>query len=274
MNIRTFLCGAILWAAMALPNVSTAATVDFEDFGLPPASFFNGDTGGLSPGQSTSVPWASGGASFSNTFGIDNTYDPFIYSYWYGFAVSSVVDSTTAGFGNQYAAYPGGGFLSDTYAVAFGDTATMTFATPSSVAGFRIANTTYTFLTLQDGDEYGFTAPLPAGGWFRVTAEGSLGGSPTGTADFYLADLRGPTPPGLLDEWDWFDLASLGTVDSIRFSFSGSDVGTFGLNTPAYFAMDDVTYAPVPEPATWGLGAGAVVAAWVLCRPARMRAKP
>jgi hypothetical protein len=274
MNIRPFLRAAILSAAMVVTNASLAATVDFEGFGLPSASFFNGDTGELSPGQSTSVPWTSGGASFSNTFGIDNTYDPFIYSYWFGFAVSNVVDSTTAGFGNQYAAYPGGGFLSDTYAVAFGDTATMTFATPSSVAGLRIANTTYTFLTLQDGDEYGFTAPLPAEGWFLVTAEGSLAGNPTGSADFYLADLRGATPPGLLATWEWFDLTSLGAVDSIRFSFSGSDVGTFGLNTPAYFAMDDVTYAPVPEPGTWMLGTVAVVAGWVLRRRMVMRVKP
>jgi hypothetical protein len=274
MMIQALLRVTILWAALAVSNASIAATVDFEDFGLSPASFFNGDTGVLSPGQSTSVPWTSGGASFSNTFGIDNTYDPYIYSYWYGLAVSNVVDSTTAGFGNQYAAYPGGGFLSDTYAVAFGDTATMTFATPSSVAGFRIANTTYTFLTLLNGDEYGFTAPLPAGGWFLVTAEGSLGGTPTGSADFYLADLQGPSPPGLLAGWEWFDLSGLGPVDSISFSFSGSDVGTFGLNTPAYFAMDNVTYAPVPEPATWVLGVGAIVAAWALHRPRSMRAKP
>lgn len=260
MTIDPLLRAVIVLAAVAVPTVSVAATVDFEDFGLSPDSFFNGDTGVVSPGQSRSEAWESGGASFSNTFGIDNTYDPFIYSYWYGFAVSNVVDSTTAGFGNQYAAFPGGGFLSDTYAVAFGDTATMTFATPSSVAGFRIANTTYTFLTLQDGDEYGFTAPLPGEGWFRVTAEGSLGGSPTGSANFYLADLRGPAPRGLLAGWEWFDLSGLGPVDSIRFSFSGSDVGTFGLNTPAYFAMDNVTYAPVPEPSTWVLGAVAVAA--------------
>jgi hypothetical protein len=82
-----------------------------------------------------------------------------------------------------------------------------------------------------------------------------------GSADFYLADLRGPTPPGLVTGWEWLDLSGLGTVDSISFSFSGSDVGAFGLNTPAYFAMDDLTYAPVPEPGTWAMSVGAAAAA-------------
>ena len=42
----------------------------------------------------------------------------------------------------------------------------------------------------------------------------------------------------------------------MSFAFTGSDTGLYGLNTPAYFAADNITYVPssVPEidPASLG----------------------
>jgi hypothetical protein len=37
-------------------------------------------------------------------------------------------------------------------------------------------------------------------------------------------------------------------VKSLEFSLNSSDAGVFGMNTPAYFALDDLNC--VPEPAT------------------------
>ena len=37
------------------------------------------------------------------------------------------------------------------------------------------------------------------------------------------------------------NLLSLGHVDSLQFSLSSSDTGGFGMNTPAYFCMDNFT---------------------------------
>jgi len=224
-----------------------AAVIDFENLTVPPAGFFNGDPGTLAPGQFVNTPWTSGGAAFANTFGIDS-YGGFDYPYWYGFAYSNVVNTTDPAFENQYASYPGGGFGSSTYAVAYSEAAGVTLPVATTVSGFRIANTTYAALTMKNGDQYGFSAPLPAGGWFSTTATGRLGGATTGSATFYLADLRSGSSPGVIAAWTWFDLTSLGTVDRIEFSFDGSDKGTFGLNTPAYFAMDDFTVTAVPEP--------------------------
>lgn len=246
-----------------------ADVVTFEDLSVPPSGYFNGDPGGLSPGQSVNVPWTSGGASFANTFGVDAD---FAFPYWIGFAYSDVVNTTDPDFGNQYASYPGGGSGSTTYAVAYADGAAVTLPVPATVAGFMIANTTYAALTMLDGDPYGFSLPLGPGGWFRVTASGSLGGAATGTAEYYLADLRGGSTPGVLATWDWFDLSPLGTVDTISFTFAGSDAGVFGLNTPAYFAMDDLTFAPVPEPSTGAIVASLVFAAAAVRRRSGGRA--
>jgi hypothetical protein len=255
--------------ALAFSTASTTAEViDFQDLAVPASGYFNGDPGTLSPGQSVAEPWQSGGVSFANLYGIDS-YGGFNYEYWNGFAYSNVVDTTDPAFTNQYASFPGGGYQTSTYAVAFGDGAAFTLPVPGTVAGFRIANTTYAALTMRDGDQYGFSAPLPPGGWFATTATGRLNGSPTGTATYYLADLRGTLPPGILASWDWFDLSGLGVVESVEFTFSGSDTGTFGLNTPAYFAMDALTVNAVPEPAGWGLLAAGWAAILSSCRRSR-----
>jgi hypothetical protein len=265
MTIRRIVSTLVFNGLVAMASQGAAAVVDFEGLLSVPQTYFNGDPGNLSPGGFDDQPWTSGGAWFSNTFGIDNTYDPFIFEYWNGFAYSNVVDTTTPGPANEYAAYPGGGYQSGSYAVAFGNGATISFPSPSIVSGFRIANTTYAFRNMVYGDEiHNFNEGLEADGWFMVTATGSLSGSPVGAASIYLADLTNFGEP--LAEWAWFDLADLGAVDTIAFSFSGSDVLGPWLNTPAYFAIDDLTYAPVPEPGTWALGAGAIVAAWGLQR--------
>lgn len=268
---RSFAPVMLLGALLVSQVTHGQVVIDFQDLPLTtPQSFSNGNPGTLAPGQSVTQPWVSSGVSFANTFGIDE-YGGFTYPYWSGFAYSNVVDTTTNSFENQYASYPGGGFGgSSIYAVAYSDAASIMLPQATTVAGFRIANTTYAALTMANGDGYGFTNPLPAGGWFRVTATGKLGAAVTGSTDYYLADLRGNTPPGILGTWDWFDLSPLGTVDRVDFTFTGSDVGTFGLNTPAYFAMDNLTVASVPEPAGIVLlvPAGMVVV-WRACRRRR-----
>ena len=231
--------------------------VDFDNLAVPVSGYFNGDPGNLSPGQSVSTPWASGGVSFGNTFGIDS-YDDFNYQYWNGFAYSNVVNTTDPAFTNQYASKPGGGFNSPNYAIAYSDGATIVLPVPTTVSGFEIANTTYAYGVMTLTDPNGFSVPLASGtGWFATTATGKLAGATTGSTTFYLADLRGASPAGILATWAWFDLTPLGTVDTIEFTFDGSDKHpTFGLNTPAYFAMDNLTVTAVPEPATWALLVG------------------
>jgi hypothetical protein len=122
---------------------------------------------------------------------------------------------------------------------------------------------------MRDGDQYGFSAPLPPGGWFATTATGKLGATTTGSATFFLADLRGGSPPGIPATWEWFDLTPLGTVDRVEFEFTGSDMGPFGLNTPRYFALDDLTVAAVPEPTLAVIAASVAIAAVVRRRRTR-----
>ncbi|MBK8019077.1 MAG: DUF4465 domain-containing protein [Betaproteobacteria bacterium] len=54
----------------------------------------------------------------------------------------------------------------------------------------------------------------------------------------------------ILEGWQRIDLTSLGMVSSLSFSMDSSDKGDFGINTPTYFALDDLTVTAVPEPGT------------------------
>jgi hypothetical protein len=99
--------------------------------------------------------------------------------------------------------------------------------------------------------------------WFTLTITGydALDGV-TGQVEFDLADFTDPDPAldHVVDAWTLVDLSGLGPVKSLGFSFSGSDVGTFGLNTPAYVAIDDITV--IPEPGTaWLVGLGVAMMA-------------
>lgn len=99
--------------------------------------------------------------------------------------------------------------------------------------------------------------------------------APVGTVDFYLADYRfeDNSQDYLIDTWELVDLSGLKGARRLSFAVTSSDIGPYGLNTPAYFALDDLNLersdaASVPEPSsTSGLLAfGALGAGLVLKR--------
>ncbi|MBS1701685.1 MAG: DUF4465 domain-containing protein [Armatimonadetes bacterium] len=229
----------ITLAALALSGASFANLATFDDLSLAPGSYEN------------TASFASDG------FGFNNSYDP-TFGSWAAFAYSSVQDGTTAGFGNQYAAKPGAAHSGANYGVAFQDsftpvTPTITVPTGQSLTGLWITNTTYAYYSMHDGDAFakkfgGATGNDPD--WFKVTATGLVGLTITGTADFFLADFRDADNSNdyIVSDWRYFDLTGLGAATSVQFTLSSSDNGAFGMNTPAYFAIDDVS--SVPEPAS------------------------
>ena len=86
-------------------------------------------------------------------------------------------------------------------------------------------------------------------------------GSQVGDVPFYLADFRGATPQ-LVSNWTTVNLSSLAGAKSLAFTLTSTDVGAFGMNTPAFFAVDNlvaVSPVAVPEPSIvvlCGLGVG------------------
>ncbi len=210
---------------------------DFENLTLAADTFWDGSD--LSGG------FASGNAYFVND------YNTSFFS-WSGFTYSNKKDSTTAGYGNQYSAITASGFYgSSNYTVAneYGNAKILLAGNSHGkvVEGFYVTNATYAYLSMRDGDMFakkfgGSTGTDPD--WFKLTAKGWSNGTVTvNSVEFYLADFRSADSAQdyIVREWQWVDLRPLGNVDSIFFQLQSSDTGTFGMNTPAYFALDNFT---------------------------------
>ena len=95
---------------------------------------------------------------------------------------------------------------------------------------------------MRDGDM--FARKFHNGDWFKLTVHGYLHGAPkTDSASVYLADFLFPDTSMnyISNTWQWVNLLPLGDVDSLDFSLSSTDNGSFGMNTPAYFCIDNFT---------------------------------
>jgi hypothetical protein len=237
LNSISVLITALIFSAPAVSGV-----IDFEDYALDPSGYYNG--------SDLAGEFASGGAIFDNSF-----TDFGGGCCWNGWAISNHTDTTTPGFGNQYSSYAGGGFGGGgQYGVLYDDGGNITLGGAQQISGAYLTSTTYSALSMNSGDgfakKFGGVSGLDED-WFNVTIEGFLAGSATDSVIFYLADYRfaDSIDDYIIDQWTWVDLSQLGVIDELRFSFGSSDVGDFGINTPTYMAMDNLTTV-VPEPGT------------------------
>ena len=213
--------------------------VDFDTLTLSPDSYWNGAD--LSGGF-----WC-GEAFFNNVF-VD--WGGGITS-WGEFAYSNKTDTVTSGYLNQYSAYAGSGYNhSSTYGIGYYDGShdvclkLSDAAKGDSVAGFYITNNSYAGLSMKLGDGYSIKFTAAHHDWFLLSIYGYRNGLlKSDSVNFYLADFRfsDSTQNYIVKDWRWVDLNSLGGVDSIKFKFSSSDNGLYGMNTPAYFCMDNLT---------------------------------
>ncbi|HPF98754.1 MAG TPA: DUF4465 domain-containing protein [Kiritimatiellia bacterium] len=239
-NMAVF--GALLLAASAAHGFEAS----FDDPPQTVGSYWNGSD-------------LSGGFTSQWIF-FENEYDT-NWSSWSGFARSRVDDTNTAGWFNQYACF-GGTDVSTTgsYAIvydsAWSEEDVVTLPLPALVSGFFVNNTTYAAISMRDGDFVskkfgGVTGNDPD--WFLLTIIGKdSAGHVVGTVEHYLADFRSPTNSEdyIQSDWRWVDLSPLGpNVKTLHFVLSSSDNGDWGMNTPSYFAMDNlgVAYAPADD---------------------------
>jgi len=231
--------------------VSAGALVDFSDLSPSTDGLEYNSTGTYYyNGADFAGGFSSSGVNFANSF-----TDYGAYTAWSGFGYSNTVDVVTGGFGNQYSAITGGGYdgSADTYGV-FYTAGSLSFGTAVMVTGSYFTNTTYSYDAILNGSSFSD----PFGGdsgdvedWFYVTIYGlDSSGNRGASIDYYLADYRfaDNSLDYIVDSWAFLDLSTLGTVYGLDFTFSSSQEGDYGLNNPAYFAIDNLSFDVVPEP--------------------------
>jgi hypothetical protein len=280
--------------AIAMPLLIAATStswgqtiVTFEELPLTSNSFHNGNPGGTSDivhdGSFTSQ-----GATFANDYSRTTFGTPpndFQVESWNGWAYSTMTDTTTPGFGNQYSAFAGtGSGGSETYGVSFGSFGdnSITIPTGQPFQSIDITNTTYAALSMLQGDSFAKKFGGASGNdpdFFKLTISGRSGGAAgaiVGDIEVYLADYRfsDNSLDYVLDEWTTINLSSLVGADTLTFSYESSDNHpTFGMNTPAFFAADNLVFgaAAVPEPSALVIALLAAVVAVVTQRWVKQR---
>jgi len=235
--------------------------VDFNELPLGPSSSIGSYYDGYGEFAPTGS-WSSKGAIFQTT-----AYGP-------GWSYSNVNNTSEVFLGippnpkyfAQFSAFTGTGFGgSGNYAMAtggFGGDLFFNLPADNKINSLRISNSTYAAISMRDGDPFakkfgGISGNDPD--FFKITFTGFSNadglGAVTGSTDFFLADYRSPTNAldYIVNDWRLLDLSTFGNAKSVGLSFSGSDNGTFGLNTPAYVAIDNITLTAVPEPSSFVL---------------------
>ena len=244
-------------ASQAMQSVAQDLILDFESLSLPQDTFWNGSD--MSGAYKEPVSPVGG-----DTFVAINAYDTAFGGFWSGgYAISTMRDDTTQGFTNLYSSIAAGGESSDAYAVvsAFNHATLRLTGNVSTLPGIPslprfmgmyLTNSTYAYFSMLNGDGIakqfgGASGDDPDYFFIRFSFYYSAtDAQPYDSVDFYLADFRSPdnSEDYILDDWVYVDLNDFPAFEypgaQVRAKLYSSDIGAFGINTPAFFCMDNL----------------------------------
>lgn len=210
--------------------------VGFEDFALPVDSFWDG---------SESAPQSS---FTSQGLIFHNQYDTSWFYWSGGWAASNTTDSLTPGYSNLFSSRPGKGEASATYSLGQVGSFIQTESKSAFVlTQLSVTNSTYAYWSMALGDGFAKKFGGPSGmdpDYFRLIAIGYLNESTVYMDTFYLSDFRFADTASdyIVKNWVAFDLPNR-MIDSLHFDLESTDTGSFGMNTPGFYAVDNIVYA-------------------------------
>ena len=222
--------------------ITTQTTIDFEDLEVDSKGYWIGDTTGIaSEGQWGATDYKGSFSTKTTTF--ENTLSVSSYGQsWMGFGYSTLADSTVDGvYTNEMYVYgTSGANGSKTFAIAYADSATITFDKATDLKSVMVNNSTYAYKVIRDGNE--FSTKFAKGAWFAVNFTGfDANGKKVGETTYYLADFRNKKT-FICGEWTKVDLSALKGVKKVVLTYDGSDKGSYGLNTPTYVCLDNIVF--------------------------------
>ena len=102
--------------------------------------------------------------------------------------------------------------------------------------GVYVCNHPWPYYGCLHGD--GFGRAFEEGDYFELIAHGVDADGEETTTSINLVEFTNGQLKALND-WTFFDLSSLGEVESVYFTLNSTDSGDYGMNTAAYFCMDN-----------------------------------
>ena len=196
----------------------------------------------------------SQGFTFSHTADVQ-------YFYWTGMVASRCTDnadynSTNEWLSHQCAAMPAGGMAGKGTPYIIGywnsmETSETPFADRSCAITFNndatftpismyVTNNSYAYYSVVDGGAY--CRKFAKGDYFALKVYGWTGSAVVGPVTVYLADYRSEKESEwfALKDWTFVNLDTLGEVKGLFFEMESTDSGQWGINTPTYFALDNL----------------------------------
>jgi len=245
-GVLTVALTCFIFTACESDEDDATQVITFEDVDLGTSGYWNGSD--LSGTSSTYESYGQTVTEYDGSFKsgaltCNNVYNATWYS-WSGMACSNHTDMDSIGYGNQYSVYASSGAAgSEQFGLIGSDGAGCTFDQSVEIKSLMVNNSTYVYHALKEGnDGYGLVTQFAAGDYFYMTITGyDSTGVETGTVDFYLADFR-DSKTYICSDWTKVSLESLGSVKTLSFSFTSTDTGDYGINTPIYACIDNLVY--------------------------------
>ena len=210
------------------PSSSLKTVIDFEEFTLVENSYLDSTISGA---------FISKNVSFYNQKGQWS---------WDGFALSTMKDTMTNGYKNQFSAFAGeGASSSKKYLIGYGNKAKFILPYLSgkkSVTSFEVTNTTYAALSMKSGDQYAKQFNAKDKDYLKLWIIGYIGGKAKDSLSYNLADFSmiDNSKHYIQKSWEKIETSKLKAIEEVRFRLESTDNGDWGMNTPAYFAIDNI----------------------------------
>ncbi len=206
--------------------------ITFEEIDLGDKGYYVDKSGGFTTGN----------AFFKTNYNAD-------WDSWTGFVVSNHNDTETRGYENQYSSIAGSGADgSEQFALLYtGSSDTIEFLIPEKVTNISFCNSTWTYYAMLEGDppskQFGGNSGDELD-YFNLLIKGlDEGGRTVMNATLTLADYRftNNAEDYIANSWTDIDLSEAGYLKYLVLSFDSSDTGDYGINTPTYVCIDNIT---------------------------------
>lgn len=282
LKLRKFAAVSAALFASCILNANVATFEDVDIVTDPSAESGQGEALRFESGSGSNY-WTSGEAYF-------NLYEG--GGYWCGITASNSTNTSLSGLAGQYTSITGSGYDgSSNYGIvyysqydALMNDITADVLTPdlANFSSMYITNAVYTYDTLLNGNDFAKNslqsyADQSQYAEFKITIKGIVKmGDEENYAEYtensvevilgntYLNEDTGKWEVYILQDWELIDLTTLNETDGLyglNFTVEGTDKSGGWDNWPTYFAMDNISYTAVPEPATFAMIFGTLAVA-------------